>query len=323
MENPENGSASSDADNREAMWDELDNNVETQPDADTDVKEDDETQEGDIEETLSDDKPDTDPEGDKVEETQEVNAETPKTDDDDFLSTLDPEIRGKVEEKIKLQEEKFEQQRKSDEGRIKAAQRQAQELSNVRRALAEYEKKEQDAANQKLAEKFEEIPELGEAINAVQNQFDEKLRRVEQSGQLLREEREAELAARSEEQYNIIIKEHDDFDKMDFDKLQAFAIAANSPENNFAQIFDNNNQHFTDAEGVKALVTAYKDFTDPNRAKPQEPRASADDVKTLARRRQSQQQATEQAVSSSNVVTKTGIPEQGSREQLWDSFKNI
>lgn len=327
MENPENGSASTDADNREAMWDELDNNVEAQPDADTDVKEDDETQEGDIEETLSEDEPDTDPEGDKVEETQEVKAETSKSDDDDFLSTLDPETRGKVEEKIKLQEEKFEQQRKSDEGRIKAAQRQAYELSKTRQKLAEYEKKEQDAANQKLAEKFEEIPELGEVINSVQNQFDEKLRRVEQNGQELRNQLENDILKRSEEIKTTVLLEHPDFDQMgesgEFEKVQAFAYAADKPENNFAQIFDSNNLHLTDAVGVSTLLTAYKDFKNPNRAKPQEPQASADDVKTLARRRQSQQQATEQAVSSSNVVTKTGIPEQGSREQLWDSFKNI
>ena len=322
MENPENGSASTDAENREAMWDELDNNVDAQPNTDADVKEDDESQEGDVEQTLSDDEGDASPESETVEETQEVKAETPKS-DDDFLSTLDPEIRGKVEETIKQQEAKFEQLRKSDEGRVKAAQRQANELSHVRRKLAEYESKEQEAANQKLAEKFEEIPELGEAINAVQNQFDEKLKRVEQNGQLLRQERENELKARSEEQYNLIVKEHSDFDKIDFDKLKAYSIAANTPDNNFAQIFDNNNLHFTDAAGVSALVTAYKDFTDPNRAKPQEPQASADDVKTLARRRNRQQQATEQAVSSSNVVTKTGIPEQGSREQLWESFKDI
>jgi hypothetical protein len=258
-------------------------------------------------------------------QNQEADTSAEPEQDVDFWATVDPKIRAQHE----AEKSKFEHKLKSEAGRIAAAEKALNETNHLRLKLSEFEaEKAAQIARHRAenVEKLEDFPEMQNVINDVRADFQgeiDSLKRqsIERENQL-KQEREAYF----ESQTIRVNEAHPDLAGMDeetaqrfADELQRFSREHNTPENNFAQIFTDNNEVFVDAAGVNRLVSAYKQSLNPNNTKGNN--APVINSQNLDARRRSQIDGLKQPAPQVNTVLKEGYPDTGTREQLWDAGK--
>jgi hypothetical protein len=254
-------------------------------------------------------------------QNQEADTSAKPEQDVDFWATVDPKIR----EQHEAEKSKFEHKLKSEAGRIAAAEKALNEANHLKLRLSELEAKEAEQAEKLRAEKaqkLEDFPEVQDVINDVRADFQGKLDALDSKAKARENQINQEREAYFESQAKEVFKAHPDLENLDQDKMLAFANLYDTPENNFAQIFRDNNENFVDAAAVNSLVSAYKqavnpvlnpDTTTSNNA----PVLNSD----LQAKRRSQIDGLKQPAPQVNTVLKEGIPSSGSRDQLWEAAK--
>jgi len=317
MQDADNEAADPSAAERVAIWDALSeaNNAEPEQETIEDAKE----PETDEAVTIA-------PE-DESNPTQDEQADPSATpvDEVDFWATVDPKIR----EQHEAETSKIEHKLKSESGRVTAAQRAMNELDQLRRENENFKAEEakrnverRQAKEAEMAEKLEELPEIQEAIQYVRDDYQEKFdtRDRERAGR----DNQA-LAQYYEVQEIEVLNAHPDIRELDSLSLRAFAEQTNTPENNFAQIFAENNENFVNAVAVNSLITAFKQAINPvlNPDTAPSNNAPAAHSQDIQAKRRSQAQGIEQVAPATNTVLKEGIPSMGSREQLWEAARKL